>query len=95
MSPCQLEVGSTVALMRQKNHDHQSAPYENEGPGAGLVLPIVFVSCALVRNLIDRAAELDQVRRSLINKTISCDDVQLELNSSLNRKPIEAPSDCG
>ena len=38
---CQLEVGSTVAVMRWKSHDDQSAPYGNEGPGAGLVLPIV------------------------------------------------------
>ena len=41
---CQLEVGSTVATMIWRNHDDQSAPYGNEGPRAGLVLPIV--SCA-------------------------------------------------
>ena len=52
MAPCigvefQLEVGSTVAVMRWRNHDDQSAPYGNEGPGAGLVLPIVSFAYTL------------------------------------------------
>ena len=38
---CQLEVGSTVSVMRWRSHNDQSAPYGNEEPGAGLVLPIV------------------------------------------------------
>ena len=31
----------TVTVMRWRNHNDQSAPYGNEGPGAGLVLQIV------------------------------------------------------
>ena len=38
---CQLEVGSTVVVMRWRSHDDQSASYGNEEPGAGLVLPNV------------------------------------------------------
>ena len=38
---CRLEVSSTVAGMRWRNHVDWYAPYENEGPRAELVPPIV------------------------------------------------------
>ena len=38
---CRLEVNSTVVRMRWRNHVDRYAPYENEGPRAELVPPIV------------------------------------------------------